>query len=405
MGLRQLIKKVRRVKKKVLRSMKRLSKRLFFNFLYPAYYRHCAKQPVKDDKVVFAELMTSVLTDNFRLIYEMLEENYHFDLEVLLLNQHKMRYRKKAFLNFSIIKSIATARYVFIANTFPVITACPIRPETSIVQTWHACGAFKRFGYSLLETGSDSEKSNLIHAHYTHVFVSGPEAVAAYAEAFGMENEIEKIIPTGVSRTDVFWNKEFIDSAMQEVQEKVPASVGKKIILYAPTYRNNVTHAKTPNDLSIAVLCEKFSDEYVLLIKRHPYAKKEVAIPLGCEDFAFDISDEIAIEQLIIASDICISDYSSLVFEFSLTGRQILFFVPDLDEYYDVRGFYYDFADFACGPICKTTDEIIMYLGNETQDDIKCIQEFKKRFMDGCDGNATQRIIEAVFGQALDAYK
>lgn len=385
--------------------MKKFSKKIFFNFLYPAYYRHCAKQPVKDDKVVFAELMASELTDNFRLIYETLEANYHFDLEVLLLNQHKMRYRKKAFLNFSIIKSIATARYVFIANTFPVVTACPIRPETSIIQTWHACGAFKRFGCSLLGTGSDSEKSNLMHAHYAHVFVSGPEAVPAYAEAFGMEREIEKIKPIGVSRTDVFWDPEFIESAEKEVEEKVPRSIGKKIILYAPTYRNNVSHAKTPEGLDIEALCEKFSDEYVFLIKRHPYVKRPIAIPKGCDDFAFDISDSIAIEQLLVVSDVCISDYSSLIFEFSLFGRQILFFVPDLDEYYDVRGFYYEFEDFVCGPICKTTDGLIAHLGNETQDDIKCIHEFRKRFMDGCDGNATQRIIETVFGQALDTYK
>ena len=104
---------------------------------------------------------------------------------------------------------------------------------------------------------------------------------------------------------------------------------------------------------------KELGGEYILLIKRHGFVKKKWDIPESCADFAFDVSESMNIEDLLFVSDICITDYSSLIFEYSLFERPMFFFAFDLDEFYDYRGFFYDYTDFAPGPIVKTTEGLI----------------------------------------------
>lgn len=142
----------------------------------------------------------------------------------------------------------------------------------------------------------------------------------------------------------------------------MPQAKGKKVILYAPTFRGRVAKAKTPNQLDIAAFGDALGKDYILLFKLHPFVKKRTAIPEGYEDFAFDLTDDMSIEELLFVADICISDYSSLVFEYSLFEKPMIFFAFDLDNYYDWRGFYYDYKDFVPGPIHTTTEEMIEYI-------------------------------------------
>ena len=93
-------------------------------------------------------------------------------------------------------------------------------------------------------------------------------------------------------------------------------------------------------------------------------------------------------------SDICISDYSSLVFEYALFERPIIFFVYDLEEYIDNRGLYYDFDEITPGPICRTNDEMIEYIAHINEKfDKQVVTDFKNKFMCSCDGHSTERIL------------
>ncbi|MBQ7116959.1 MAG: CDP-glycerol glycerophosphotransferase family protein, partial [Clostridia bacterium] len=109
--------------------------------------------------------------------------------------------------------------------------------------------------------------------------------------------------------------------------------------------------------------------------------------------------DKMSVDELLCVSDICISDYSSLVFEYSLFEKPMIFFAYDLKEYFDSRGFYYDYEELTPGPICGTTDEIIAYIGNIEQSfDKGEVKKFRNKFMSACDGRSTERIISEVFG-------
>ena len=399
--------------KAINRHIKRAGNRRFTNKLLdkriPRVYKAAAKQPVDEKKIVFVEIRHPHITNSFEVIFDELINNYDYNIHPhFLLNSNTVRadYAKRV---LNAVEDIATAKYVFLNEGSNAISAIPLRPETKVIQLWHGCGAFKRFGFSTADLiFGASRKEQLKHPfnkNYSLVTVSSPEVVWAYKEAMNMPEESEIVQPTGSSRTDIFFDDEYKQNAFNNVYNLIPQAKGKKIILYAPTFRGRVARATTPDRLNISMFYEEFRDDYVLLFKHHPVVKVRPFIEEKYRDFAFDVTDTLSIEDLIITSDFCISDYSSLVFEYSLFEKPLIFFAYDLDSYFDWRGFYYDYDELAPGPVCKTNFEMIDYIKNiDTRFDKQAVQEFKYKFMRSCDGNATKRILESMFDD-LEAHR
>ena len=295
------------------------------------------------------------------------------------------------------IPELADAAWIFVNDSSYFLGSLPLRRETKVIQTWHACGAFKKFGYSVADKKFGAGRKDLdrfpLHRNFSYVTVSSPEVVWAYAEAFHMEQEREKILPLGISRTDVFYQEEFLDRARKRLYEKVPAAEGKKVILYAPTFRGRVAEAVSPEILDLAGMKEALGKSYVVLCKHHPFVKRRPQIPADCGDFAFDVTGCLEIDELLAVSDLCISDYSSLGFEYSLFERPMIFLAHDLAEYFDWRGFYYPYEEMAPGPVVSSTEEVLEYIqGLPDGFDRQKVVRFKEKFMGACDGHATKRI-------------
>ncbi len=168
------------------------------------------------------------------------------------------------------------------------------------------------------------------------------------------------IIPDG-TRT-LFFDDAFLAGARTRLEHAFPQAEGKKVILYAPTFRGHVSNATGPDVLDVRALMHAIGDEYVLVVKHHPFVKHPTPIPDDCQDFAFLDDGSLPIDVLLSCADVCISDYSSLVFEYSLFGRPMAFFAYDLDEYKDWRNFYYDYDELTPGPVLATNEELIDYL-------------------------------------------
>ena len=379
-----------------------------FKHLYPRIYKKNAKKPVDENKVVFVELRLPTLTNSFQLMYDTLYTYYDFDIHCHFLRntfvpRKEFRQRCKAF-----IKDIADAKYVFMDEATNIMGNFETRPETVITQLWHGCGAFKKFGFSTADAifGATREQMEKypFNRNYTHVTVSSPEVIWAYEEAMRYTHESGVVKALGSSRTDIFYNKSFIRQAYETLYKVMPEAKGKKVILYAPTFRGRVANAKTPRVLSEEFMRYELSDEYVLLIKHHPLVRNRPEINEICADFAKDVTTEMSIEELLCVSDICISDYSSLVFEYSLFERPMIFLAHDLDQFFDWRGFYYDYYELTPGPIVKTTTEVIDYIKHiDEKFDKSEVQAFRKKFMSSCDGHATERIIDTVLGEEAKA--
>ncbi len=402
---------IKRIRKFIRGKYNRLYTEYVIAHLYPSIYKKYSKLPVDEKKVIFVEIRLPRLTNSLQLMYDNLYANTDFDIHCHFLrntfvSKKEYRERCKAF-----IRDMATAKYVFFDEATNITGRFVTRPETVITQLWHGCGAFKKFGFSTADAIFGASRKDMerypFNRNYTHVTVSSPEVIWAYEEAMQYSHESGVVKALGSSRTDIFYDKDFISDSYDVLYERFPAAKGKKVILYAPTFRGRVAKAKSPNVLDLNMLYESLGDEYVVIMKHHPLVRKRPEIPeelIG--SFAVDFTDDMSIEALLCVSDICISDYSSLIFEYSLFERPMIFLAHDLDEFFDWRGFYYDYDELTPGPIVSTNEEIIEYVKNiEVNFNKQVVIDFRNKFMSSCDGNATQRIIDTAMGENYNRFK
>lgn len=387
--------------KSVTQFYRKVRKYLVLRIVYPLTYKFFAlTRKMNPDKVVFIEARFDKITDAFQLIYNRMEEEGYEIHEDFLLN---IKPGNWAYIGrcLRMLKDISDAHYIFLNDACDVTSCVSLRKGSHIFQVWHACGAFKKFGMSTAELifGSDRKTQEKFpnYRNLSYVTVSSPEIGWAYEEAMNLKNTDTQIVATGVSRTDVFYDKAFIENAKETVYSVFPQARTKKIILYAPTFRGRVAKAEAPDRLDIRAMKEALGDEYVLLLKHHPFVKKLPEVPEDCQNFAMDVTKALDIDKLLCASDVCISDYSSLIFEYSLFERPMIFLAYDLDDYFDWRGFYYNYDDLTPGPVVTKTEEIIDYIQNlDTRFDKEQVHAFREKFMSACDGCATDRIMELV---------
>ena len=393
------------IKKLYWQTRKKVGQILMFRIVFPLGYKHYIKgKKIKRKKAVFVEVRFDEITDSFRLVYDRMKAD-GFDVHEQFIENikpGKWGYIKRC---LRMLEDISDAHYVFLNDACNVTSCIPLRKGTKIYQLWHACGAFKKFGMSTAELiFGDNRKSLEKYPNYgnlSYVTVSSPEVIWAYEEAMNLKDTKTQVVATGVSRTDVFYDQHFIEQSKAAVYSVCPAAENKKIILYAPTFRGRVAKAESPDCLDIPAMKRALGDEYVLLIKHHPFVKQPPVVPEDCADFAMDVTNSLEIDQLLCASDVCVSDYSSLIFEYSLFERPMIFFAYDLDDYFDWRGFYYNYDELTPGPVVQETEEIIDYIRHlDARFDQAQVHAFKEKFMSSCDGHATDRIMALVLNSA-----
>lgn len=387
---------LKKFKKKFISKLRRIRKHYRYKVYFPKAYSSYCTEPVQENKVLFLEMRFTKLSNSFELIYKALEESGEYDLKCSYVQFNFIRGREFTQRVNEMLKELATAKYVFVDDASLILSSIPLRKETVAINLWHACGAFKKFGRSTAELKFGSSAATLDkypnYGNLTHVTVSSPEVIWAYEEAMHLPKGIVKA--TGVSRTDQFYDKEFVESRKQKLYEIMPEAKDKKVILYAPTFRGHVATASSPDRIDFERFCRELGNEYVIVCKHHPFVKNPPIIPEELQHFARDLTKYLSIEDLLCCADICISDYSSLVFEYSLFEKPMIFYAYDYDNYCDWRGFYYDYSEFTPGPVVQTEDELLNSIKNiDTQFDKQKVIDFKEKFMGSCDGHATERII------------
>ena len=375
----------------------------------PDIYRRYIDQPIDERKVILVERRYGEMSSSLRLLYEDLKKDGSFRVHVHCLQQSELKkldYERKC---ARLVADAATAKYIFLTDASAPISCIPKREETKVIQLWHACGAFKKFGRSTEEKiFGMSRKEQERFSEYRNlnlVSVTSPGIVWAYEEAMGLQGK-GLVKPFGSSRTDVFYDQAFIAKAKAHLQELFPSSRGKKVILFAPTFRGRTASCTTPDyqQFNLKKLSQALSSEYVVVIKHHPLIKEEnlPKIPSGLSDFAFDAGGKLSIEELLCAADVLITDYSSVIFEFSLFEKPILFYAYDLGDFIDWRGFYYPYEELTPGPVLRAMDELtdcLVHLNERFEK--KAVSDFREKFMSACDGHATERIEQEVFGRSL----
>jgi CDP-glycerol glycerophosphotransferase (TagB/SpsB family) len=358
--------------------------------------------PLDHKKITFSSYRTDSIQGNLLYIHnELLREYPNFQYTLLFKKLYSTKLGKLSQL-LNMIKAtyhLATSKYFIIDDYyFPVYAIIP-RNGTEIVQVWHAAGAFKKFGYSTIgkEFGPSLEylKYVKIHSNYSKVLVSSDEVVPYYAEAF--QTPESRVIPIGLPRTDFFFNQNNHDLINNKFYNDYPNIKNKKIILYAPTYRGKSNGQKAINvSINFMDLKEKLSDEYVVIIHLHPYISESIKIESELADFVYDFGEKYTIEELLLLSDILITDYSSVIFDFCLLNRPIAFFADDLADYTKERDFYYDYKDFVPGPIFENSKDLAHWI-KKGDFDVQKVDSFRDRFLNKCDGSVSKKVAELLF--------
>lgn len=379
----------------------RYIKSVYIKELYPSIYLEYSKEPVKD-KLIMMESGRAP-SPSSKHLSEVLEEDGKY--KILYIG---LRIREVPFIVFyengvELIRELATAKALFLSTANDLLSHIDVRPETKVIQLWHGVGAFKHVGHSTVNNSSFGRSQEQwceydSYRNYDAVTIASEGQRWIFRDSMQLEDS--KILPIGVARTDVFYDRKYHNDSLESLYERFPQIQEKKIILYAPTFRGAVGKGLAPDKLDIRALSEKLRDDYVLIIKHHGLSGNIPPIPEGLEDsFAFDLNKHavLDIDRLLVVSDILITDYSSVAFEYAITERPIIFFAYDLEDYIEQRGLYFDFEKDAPGPLCRDTESIIDYIINiDKRFDKEKLLKFKHEYVDACDGHATERTIALI---------
>ena len=358
-----------------------------------AVYELYKKKPVKANQVLFLSQRSNELTDNELFINDALIKDESIEVKY---NLSTITYGHASFIRlFKFAKLCAYSKVIIVDEYVPPLYFLHTRKETYIIQVWHACGAFKTVGFSRLGKQDAPIQSRRAHRNYDYSIVSSSEICRWYAEAFGLSPE--KVVPLGVPRTDIFFSEEYAENIKEKIYSKYPAIKGKKVILFAPTFRGGIkNHANYPIELfDVGKISRELGDDYVILVKHHPFVEAKHPIPDECADRVIDVWDYPSVNDLLFVTDILISDYSSVIFEASLLDIPMLFYGFDLDEYIAARDFYYEFRDFVPGKIVVNQDEIIQSIKDQDFHQEK-VETFKNRFFEYTDGKSTERVCQLI---------
>lgn len=390
--------------------MHKIKKSALPQWIFHVAFRVMGLLPRKKKTVFFESFHAKQYSDSPRAIYEYMRKHrpeYRLvwstdKRSTELFERHGVPYVKrftpKWFMEFP--------RAKYWVNNVRLPGWMPKPPGTIYVQTWHGT-PLKKLGLDIETvhmpgTDTDNYRRNFLSESSKWDFLVSPNAYSTniFKRAFGFKGEV---IESGYPRNDLLTN--FAESDVRTVRKALGIPDGKKVMLYAPTWRDHDFYEKGKYKFEFQFDLKKwkdqFSDEWVLLTRMH-YLIAENFDFSGCDGAVIDVSHYPDIRELYITSDLLITDYSSVFFDYSVLGRPIVFYMYDLDQYRDqLRGFYFAIEEEAPGPIVRTERElfdVIRNIGRLQPEKSEAYRKFQKTFTSLEDGHAAERVVNAFLG-------
>lgn len=387
-----------------MKLINKIKKWIRFIMFYLISWFYSIRYPMKENKVCFLSDVRTVMGGNLECVYNYLEDkNYERVIEF----KADRRVHRSTKEKFQLIYNLTTSHYIVLDDFSNSITFLKVRKGQEIIQLWHGPGAFKKFGWSRANNGEDIGKIHRGYKKYTKAIVSGSGINWCYAEAFSISDD--KVKATGFPRTDAFFDSHYIEKTRNNFYEENPELKDKKIILFAPTYRGTKVKDASYDfsQLDLKKIYDQFHDEYVFMIKWHPALYNNIEMGLvespdfsQYSDFYYDFSEYRDINDLLLVCDCLITDYSSVIFDYVLLDKPIVYFAYDEEEYtnYGGRGLYFDFDEYVYGSVAHNQDELIHAIThNDLMEDKRKV--FYDKFMGECDGHATEKTCQWIFGE------
>lgn len=371
-----------------------------------------SKMPMLKKTIVYESFLGRNYSDSPKAIFEYLMHNERYSdwNHIWILNDKTIVEDDNLFKekNVKVINRFSWSYffYVTVAKYFILNMRQPKwlekKEEQIILSTWHGT-PLKRLVFDMnnVTSANKNYKRDFYYQsrNWDYLIAANEYSEHIFERAFMYPKS--NILTYGYPRNDILstYNNQYKNI----LKEKLNIPLDKKVILYAPTWRDDEYHAAGQYKFKLQLDLEKMQnilgDDYVIVLRMHYFISDK--IDLSCfKGFAFDFSKYNDINDLYIISDLLITDYSSVFFDYANLKKPILFYTYDLNKYKDeLRGFYIDMVNDLPGPLLYNTDEVIQNI--ENIENVKKYyeskyKEFYQKFCNLDDGNATRRVVEKV---------
>ena len=390
----------------LLRDVRRAisSKKGRKEFIYKRLFK---KMGLMDDVVVFESFQGKSYSDSPKYIYQqMLRSRGGYKYIWVLNKKQKLPGDPVTVKRFSLKYYYYMARAKYIVSNVRMPNSYIKREGQKYLQTWHGTPLKRLAGdmdsVHMPGTNAARYKKNFSRETDKWDYLIAPNAYssAIFKRAFWFTNTM---LETGYPRNDILMTDDN-PVIIQDIKEKLGLPKDKKVILYAPTWRDDeyykVGKYKFSMQLDLERLKEKFGEEYIILLRMHYVVASKMNLT-GLEDFAYDVSKYDDVSELYLASDMLITDYSSVFFDYANLRRPVLFFTYDIEKYGEqLRGFYIDMETELPGPLLMTNDAVVDAIENigEIEEEYQeRYDAFYDRFCSWDDGRASEKVVDAVF--------
>ena len=349
-----------------------------------------------NQRYIYEEILNQGLNDEFKCVWSLIDT----DIKIPG-NPVKVRRSYFKFLYYT----LRSGAWIFDARHLYYLRK---NKKAKYVQTWHGTPLKKLaldMEYMDMNGSQDIERyhqefrdNSLL---WQYLISQNPFSSEIFRSAFDFKGEMLEI---GYPRNDILINRNNAED-IDEIKGRFNIPKDKKIILYAPTWRDNQYHDnneyKFATEMDFDKMHKELGDEYTLIVKFH-YLVKENIDWSRYDNFVIECDAEWDIQELYLISDMMITDYSSVMFDYSILKRPMIFFAYDLDNYKNnLRGFYFDMFEEVPGPICQTNEEMIEFIKNYTEEDYQTqfgekYKKWSEKFNPFDDGNASKKVIELI---------
>lgn len=352
---------------------------IYLPFVY-SIFRH---KKIKKGLVIFADAHHTTLPFSMQKMHHEVSKIKGITICDMFYDFQKRGFKSLILWMTRFMKLYAKAEFVFICDNFLPVSSCKKRKETKVIQLWHSGGLMKKAGYDAEDSVPSIYKGNVFD-NYDLWTVSAPCCVDIISSS--MHQPAGVVQATGISRSDIYFDDKYNKKCRDNFFKEYPQAIGKKIILWVPTFRGNASEPKLEGEKAVDNAFKELNDCF-LIKKLHPHFENKNADKVTCK---------IPSEQLFTVADLLITDYSSIVFDYLAYKKPFVLFAPDFDEYKKNHGFYVDYYSFPT-IVAKTESELVNAIKKELENRDKAELETCYQYhMAFCDGHATERILKRI---------
>ena len=372
---------LKRFKSIMIRLRRWLKNAICVCLLAPWYYL-CCLRPIRKGLVVLADGHQDRLPYSMIAMRERLLKIPHITVKEYFHDYSFCGPVKGLLTMLRFMPLYAQAEYVFLCDCFVPTTCCRKRKGTTVVQLWHSCGLMKKVGIDSPEDAMGMMKTQYRN---TDVFTTSGAAVSdVLSKALMIPRE--NFSEAGVSRMDLLYRKDRVENLRAYFYENYPEYKGKKLVLWAPTFRGNVHDARLEGDDTVLKLQRELGDDFAIIIKTHRFAgRKNIDTPV-----------KITAEQLVTIADCLITDYSSIYFDYLYFRKPVILFAPDFREYGEKRGLYPDYRETP-GYIAENEEQLrkgLLTIDEWANAEYRARQDqLWQAQMAYCDGHSTDKLL------------